>query len=204
MTKKQLVQFIREEAMKLAIEQLKPKKEAPVAAPVLKRELSEEELDEILFNGGPSLSEKNIIAINESVNKVKVTTGEIDQFENDFKSKVSPQVVFDKQENGYSLFLYKGEEGMEARASGSIKINSANDIVWRFSVQDGADVKASLKLTDDTYGLITKLYEFFQSWQKDWTEKLSGTNNISDETASQAPPAPTTAAPAAPGLPPAQ
>lgn len=203
MTKKELVQFIREEAMKLALDQLKTKKEAPVAAPVFKRELSEEELDEILFNGGSSITEKNKIAINESANKVKVTTGEIDQFENDFKSKVSPQVVFDKQQNGYSLFLYKGEEGMEARASGSIKINSANDIVWRFSVQDGADVKASMKLTDDTYGLITKLYEFYQTWQKDWTEKLSGTNNISDETASQAPPAPTPSAPAAPGLPPA-
>ncbi len=201
MTRKELTHFIREEAMKLAIEDLKKRANKPVAAPIIKREFTEQELDEILFNGGEASENKKPITIKESVNKVTVTTSEIKEFESSFKEKVSPLVIFDKQENGYSLFLYKGEEGMEARVSGKIKINAANEIIWRFSLQNGADIKASLKLDDNNYTLVTKIYEFFQAWQKSWIEKLSGSNNLSNESPSQAPEPPVSTSPAAPAVP---
>lgn len=180
MTRKELTLFIREEIAKLVIDELKTKQSAPIIEK--KDEITEDELDDILFNGGEKKFEKNPITIKESMNKVRITTSEIKSFENNFKNNVSPLVNFDQQKNGHSLFLYKGEDGIEARSSGKIKINAANEISWRFSIQDGADIKASLKLNEDNFDLITKLYHFYDTWQQEWAQKLAGSSNPDQDT----------------------
>jgi len=184
MTRKELVQFIREELMKVAIEELKKPKIAPNK---IEEPITEDEIDEILFFAGDKdqHSKHPIRSIREnsmSDNKIKVSESEINDFESNFKKNVNPAVIFNKQQNGYSLYLYKGPNGVEAKASGFIKFNATNEIKWQFSIQNGVYVTASLKLDDDNYDTIGKLYQFYGTWQKQWSNKLSGdSQDVSDQ-----------------------
>lgn len=145
-------------------------------------EITEDDFDSVLFFGlgDPKEAKSNkTFTIKEVMgNNLKITTTEIKEFENTFKSLLDSipgaTVVFDNQKNGYSLLAIKKPDGFEAVASGIINLGSDGKISWSYSILNGLTLNAqNLKLTNSNKIISEAIYENFNIWQKTWREKLN-------------------------------
>lgn len=217
MTHNELLEMIRQEIRTLAFETLRDtKKEKEDKNKIFKpKGLSEEEIELALFHGGSKPEEKDItkilpVTIKEGYDNgiPKIQSSEIVEFEDSFESMMQEidgaSVVFDKQSNGYSLKMWIGPEGIEAGASGTIEMGKNGKIKWAYSLQNGLTVSTEdLQLDKGNRTVFEKLYNNYNSWQKDWREKLTiqpGKETPEEMGAAPAEPA-APAAPAAPGGP---
>ncbi len=198
---KKLKEIIKDEIKNFSIEKLKQKgkkkegqekKKAPSNYDRLK---SSVDLDNTLFYGGgtaddyskvqsrfikeaeepnPAEPLADPVTPTNQTNDPVITQTEIDQFEQDFRQKVTPLVKFAEKEDGTLNFeLYNGESGVEAKVSGTIPLKAENKISWSFSLQNGAYIDANTELTQDVVTIISNLYFFYDAWKADWTEKLT-------------------------------
>lgn len=146
-------------------------------------EITEDVFDEVLFHGLQKPKEDENISraftIKESFGEnIKITTGEIKEFEASFKdllgSLPNATVVFNKQKNGYSLLAVKKPDGIEAIASGVINLGDDGRIIWFYSIMNGLTINAqNLKVDNDSKMVTENIYNHFITWQKTWREKLN-------------------------------
>lgn len=181
-TNKDIKRIIQDEIYNFAIKQLKNNKKENANSGTVKSDYDKikelEEVDAALFYGGDNLN-KNKINENQT-NSPQITQSEIDKFQNDFQTKVVSNVLFSKKQDGSINFeLYNGESGIEAKVSGIIPIKAENKIEWSFSLQNKAFVNVKAELNTEIIDLLNKLYFFFDSWSKEWTEKLTQLNKQS-------------------------
>lgn len=187
---KKIKEIIQDEIKNFSIEQLKnkknkkedkSKKKSPSKYDKLKSSI---DLDNTIFYGGGSpddyskvqsrfIKESEEISTSQSDNP-SITQTEVDQFEKDFRQKVTPLVRFSENEDGNINFeLYNGESGVEAKVSGVIPLKSDNKISWSFSLQNGSYVDSNSEITEEFVTIISNLYYFYDAWKRDWTEKLT-------------------------------
>jgi len=182
MNKEELLEMIREEIRSLAFETLRNgKKEKPKA--FKPKGLSEDELEYAMFYGGNKPKKDSLKAsttIREAYDNglPKIQAVEISEFEDSFEEMLKEvdgaSVVFDTQKNGYSLDLKIGQDGIVGGASGKIEMGDKGLLNWSYSIKDGLHVTTEdLRVEQGTKRLIEKLYNHYDSWQKDWREKLT-------------------------------
>ena len=190
--KNRLKEIIQDEIKNFSMEQLKVSNSPEVTSNKKSdydkiREAEDElkKVDNILFFGGEdpdkiNKSKQRYIKENEEVSDnsqsedPRITQTEIDQFEKDFREKVSPMVQFSKKEDGSVNFdLYKGVSGVEAKVSGIIPIKAENKIEWSYSLQNGSYVNMNAELTTEVSETLNKMAFFYEQWKRDWTEKLT-------------------------------
>lgn len=145
-------------------------------------EISEDDIDATLFFGGhPKKNEKKTgpITIKEATNNnLKITVGEIKEFENSFQKIMEnipgASIVFDKQSNGYSILAVKRADGVEAKASGIINLGDNGKLTWSYSLLNGLILNAqNLKLSEGNKLMFEALYNHYNDWQKKWREMLN-------------------------------
>ena len=146
-------------------------------------EISDSDIDSYLFfGGGESKKEKSdrVFTIRETSgdSDIKITTTEIKQFETSFRDVLDAipgsTIVFNKQKNGYSLIAIKKPDGIEVVASGIINLGSKGKISWSYSILNGLTVNAqNLKLSNSNKIALESLFNHYDSWQKEWREKLN-------------------------------
>lgn len=188
MTKNELVEMIRQEVRALAYETLRNKskeskeKENKIFKP---KGLTEDELEIVLFHGGREPEEKDItkilpVTIKESYDNglPKIQASEVSAFEDSLEQMMQEvdgaSVTFDKQSNGYSLKMWIGPNGIEAGASGKIQMGNKGLINWAYSLQNGLTVSTEdLSIDKGNRFVFEKLYNNYNSWQKEWREKLT-------------------------------
>jgi hypothetical protein len=206
MTKNELVEMIRQEVRALAYETLRNKskvekeRENKTFKP---KGLTEDELEVVLFHGGREPEEKDIskilpVTIKESYDNglPKIQSSEVTAFEDSLEKMMQEvdgaSVVFDKQSNGYSLKMWIGPNGIEAGASGKIQMGNKGTINWAYSLQNGLTVSTEdLSVDKGNRIVLEKLFNNYNSWQKEWREKLTiqpGKDNP-EEATPMAPPA---------------
>lgn len=151
-----------------AIEQLKMKKAAsPHDAP----DMSDDELDLMLFHGGME-------PMNESFDgTAKIGTSDITEFENQMHAIISnvPNAIlsFDKQPNGHSILLKNGGQSVDVVASGKIAFGNEGNITWMFSIPNGLRLSTEgLQITQENRDIVTNMFDYYNTWQKDWRQKL--------------------------------
>lgn len=162
--------------------------------------MSEEEFDANFFFGGtkPDKIEKKTgpITIKENTSTgLRITTGEIKDFENSFKQILDAipgaTIVFDKQKNGYTLSAIKKPDGIEANASGILNLGDNGKIIWTYSILNGLNLNAqNLKLEENNKLVFEALYNNYNDWQKKWRENLNlpnAKNDTAEETGGPAP-----------------
>jgi hypothetical protein len=147
------------------------------------KNIGEEELDHALFHGGraPDNEEKvkGRITIKENAEPgLKITVGEIKEFENSFKEILDnipgASIVFDKQKNGYSIAATKRPDGVEAKASGILNLGDNGKVIWSYSILNGFNLNAqNLKLSQSNKTMFESLFNHYDDWQKSWREKLN-------------------------------
>ncbi len=121
----------------------------------------------------------------------QVTQIEIESWEQKFREQVSASVQFDKDENGNSsLKMYNGESGLEVSWDGTIQLGSDNFLKWTLSIKYGIYVEMKLNINEDNYELITKIYNFYKIWKRDWSKNLvqSSADLETAQTNTEAPP----------------
>lgn len=187
MTRNELTEMIRQEIRSLAFEELRNKakeKQAEKNKIFKPKGLSEEEVELSLFHGGTKPEEKNInrilpVTIREAYDGLpQIQSSEITEFEDSFEQMLKEidgaSVVFDKQSNGHSLKMWIGPNGIEAGASGSIEMGNNGEINWAYSLKNGLTVSTKdLTVDKGNRGVLEKLYFNYNTWQKDWREKLT-------------------------------
>ncbi len=145
-------------------------------------ELTEDDIDSALFYGGGKAkkdSDRRTFTIKENMdNNIKITTSEIKKFEQSFKEVLDAlpgsTIVFHKQKNGYSLLAIKKPDGIEAVSSGIINLGSSGKIAWAYSILNGLTMNAqNLKLSNSNKIATEILFNHYDSWQKEWREKLN-------------------------------
>jgi len=145
-------------------------------------EITEDDVDSFMFYGGgqpkKKKSEKTFTIREAMDNNIKITTSEIKQFETSFKDVLDmipgSTIVFNKQKNGYSLLAIKKPDGIEAIASGIINMGSRGKIAWSYSIMNGLTINAqNLKVSGSNKGALEALFNHYDSWQKEWREKLN-------------------------------
>ncbi len=167
MRKGQMIELIQKLIHDEAVGQLKKKR---AASPHDPPDLSDEELDGILFHGGmPTLKE-------DFDRVAKINQSDITAFEQKMNEIVSGSqnavLNFDQQKNGHSILL-KNENGVSVVASGNISLGGDGEIRWMFSIPNGFRVETSgLKVTPMNRDLIADMANYYDSWQKDWRAKL--------------------------------
>lgn len=216
MEKKQLLDLIQSEIQKVTAEylrDLKSKHQVQKSDNYLNSSnMSEEEFDTNFFFGGtkPDRVEKKSgpITIKENTsNGLRITTGEIKEFENSFKQILDTipgaSIVFDKQKNGYTLSAIKKPDGIEANASGILNLGDNGKIIWSYSILNGLNLNAqNLKLEENNKLVFEALFNHYNDWQKKWRENLNLPNASNDEVEQEAGPAPDAgAAPTGGGMP---
>lgn len=157
--------------------------------------MSEEEFDANFFFGGtkPDKIEKKYgpITIKENTSTgLRITTGEIKEFENSFKRILDnipgASIVFDKQRNGYTLSATKKPDGIEANASGVLNLGDNGKIIWTYSILNGLNLNAqNLKLEENNKLVFEALFNHYNDWQKKWRENLNLPNANNDEAAAE-------------------
>jgi len=188
MTRNELTEMIRQEIRSLAFEELrnKSKEKNSEKNRIFKpKGLSEEELELALFHGGGKPEEKDItkilpVTIREGYDNgiPQIQSSEVTEFEDSFEEMLrevdGASVVFDKQSNGYSLKMWISKEGIEAGASGSIEMGSNGKINWAYSLKNGLIISTeNLKVDKGNRNVLEKLYNNYNTWQKDWRDKLT-------------------------------
>lgn len=186
MNKEDLQKLIGDEIQKVAHEYLKElsnqKKAQSTNDYINSKNISEEDFDNNFFYGGNNAREekkKNTIIFKESTDsELKITTSEIKEFENSFgeilENIPGASIVFDKQNNGYSISATKRADGVEAKASGIINLGDNGKITFTYSILNGLNLNAqNLKLSESNKTMFEALYNHYNDWQKKWREKLN-------------------------------
>lgn len=115
--------------------------------------------------------------------KPQITSSEVEQWENKFRNEVSTQVQFTSGENdGSSFRLYNGISGVEAEWAGTILFNADNFIKFTFSIQNGLFIETKVVLNQDVHELMTRLYNFYNTWKEEWSKQLSIPDANRDDT----------------------
>lgn len=214
MNREELQNIIKKEIQAVAFDYLKElnnQKKVHATTQYLKSSnVGDDDFDNIFFHGGQNKEvreerKRGPITIRENVNtNLKITTGEIKEFENSFSDILDnipgASIVFDKQKNGYSIIATKRSDGVEAKASGIINLGENGKVIWSYSILNGFNLNAqNLKLSDSNKTMFEALSNHYNDWQKNWREKLNlpsgasepaqDANTISGDNASQlAPP----------------
>lgn len=189
MTRDELTTMIRDAISELAFETLRSGNKAKQAQEVQpkKKGLSEDELEYALFYGGNrpnkdgTTSTPITIKENHEGGIPKINSSDIAAFERGFEMILQEingaSVVFDKQSNGYTLKMWIGPSGIEAGASGSIHMGNKGVVKWAYSLQNGLTVTMdNLIVEKGNKNILEKLYSNYDSWQKEWREKLTVTS----------------------------
>lgn len=147
-----------------------------------RKDSSAENIDSIIFHGGEepeTVNTHNTTTLREQEQREEptITDGEVQQFESDFRAFMEDisraSITFDTQDNGYSMYLLKDENGIEAYSSGVINLGRDGQLRWEFSIRSGLTIETDqLYITEQNKKVVEKLFEFYDSWQKDWREKL--------------------------------
>ena len=144
--------------------------------------ISEEEFDNAFFHGGgkPNTEKKisHIIFKEGAESNLKITTSEIKDFENSFgeimENIPGASIVFNKQNNGYTIAAVKRPDGVEAKASGAINMGYNGKIIWSYSILNGFNINAqNVKLNQSNKTMFEALTNHYDDWQKKWREKLN-------------------------------
>lgn len=213
MTREELIEMVRTEIRSLAYETLRNKsdkdKEDERSRTFKPKGLSEEDVENTLFFGGDNPQDTTSFittTISEGLESgiPKINSSEIAQFEDSFEEMLKEidgsSVVFDKQSNGYSMKVSIDKDGIEAGASGVIDMGNNGKLNWSYSLKSGLHVKSDNLMIDKGNKLVLeKLFNNYDSWQKDWRERLTITPGEpgAEEMAPAAEPG--AEAPAAPG-----
>ncbi len=168
MNKGQLMELIQRFIREAAVEQLKKRNRvSPLAPP----DMSDDELDIVFFHGNMRDNLK------ESFDSAaKINASDITEFEQQMSETVAniPNAVlsFDKQRNGYSIML-KNEGTISVVASGKITFGSEGEMTWMFSIPNGFRIQTEqLQITNSNRDLISEMANYYNTWQKDWRQKL--------------------------------
>lgn len=200
MTKRELKEKIQQSIFSSASKIMQEKnKKTAFDAP----ELSSEEIERIVFDGNSYDGIQKKFNLREAVDSLpQVTTAEIKEFENAMEQLITSipnaTIAFDTQDNGHYMKIFMNTQGGEALASGSINMPDNGNIKWIFSIQNGMKIMAEepVSINQQNKEIISTLNDYYNSWQKDWREKLSKSSSEVDiETT--APEAPVGANPAA-------
>lgn len=106
--------------------------------------------------------------------KPQIQASEVEAWENRFRENVSPLVKFDKTDGTNNSFkFYKGVSGIEVEWSGIIMLGSDEFIKWKFSILNDVYINANYRLTEDTKDLITRIYDLYSAWQKEWSQTIA-------------------------------
>jgi len=185
MTRKELIEMIRSEIQQLAFETLRTKsidkKEKKAFKP---RGLTEDELEYAMFYGGNKPNKDGTINTSVFIKEnfdsgiPKINSSDITEFEDSFENVLQEidgaSVVFDTQSNGYSLKMWIGSDGIEAGASGTIEMGNKGKIKWAYSLKNGLTISTQdLSIDNGNKRVLEKLYNNYNTWQKDWREKLT-------------------------------
>jgi len=211
MNRENLHKLIQDEIQAIAFEYLKEKtlkEKAQATSDYLNsKSITDDDIDHALFHGGgaPRQEEKNKgrITIKEGTeSNLKITTGEIKNFENSFREILDnvpgASIVFDKQKNGYSILATKRPDGVEAKASGIINLGDNGKVIWSYSILNGFNLNAqNLKLEQSNKTMFEALSNHYDDWQKEWREKLNLPSAPEEPTSQNAPIQPTGALPGA-------
>lgn len=169
MRKGQMMEFIQRLIHDAAIEQLRKKKTvSPHEAP----DMSDEELDKILFHGGMD-------KISESFdNTPKIKSSDITTFEQEMNNMLvnipNAVLAFDQQKNGYSIMLKNEGQTIGAVASGKITFGNEGSMTWMFSIPNGFRMETDgLQITQANRDLFSDMANYYDSWQKSWRQKLN-------------------------------
>lgn len=185
MTRKELTEMIRNEIQSLAFDTLRQGAQNKEKSKAFKpKGLTEDELEYALFYGGNKPESNKVGRTTATIKESfeggipKINSSDITQFEDSFEKVLQEidgaSVVFDKQSNGYSLKMWIGPDGIEAGASGTIEMGNKGSVKWAYSLQNGLTVSAEdLIIEKGNKLVIEKLYSNYDSWQKDWREKLT-------------------------------
>lgn len=182
MTRKELIEMIRSEIQQLAFETLRTK--AVEKKTFKPRGLTEDELEYAMFYGGNKPNKDGTISTNVFIKEnfdsgiPKINSSDITQFEDSFENVLQEidgaSVVFDTQSNGYSLKMWIGSDGIEAGASGTIEMGNKGKIKWAYSLKNGLTISTqNLSIDNGNKRVLEKLYNNYNTWQKDWREKLT-------------------------------
>lgn len=157
-----------------AVEKLRKRKTvSPHEAP----EMSMEELDRVLFDGNMERGEARPFGIRESFDQVaKINTSDITEFERQMNEIVanSPNAIlsFAQQKNGYPIML-KNEGAVSVVANGKIVFGNQGEMTWMFSIPNGFRIQTDdLQVDQSNKDIITNLANYYDTWQKDWRQKL--------------------------------
>jgi len=112
----------------------------------------------------------------------KITSAEVSDWEEKFRSTVSPLVQFDKQDNGHSIKFYNGESGIDAYWSGVIILKADNYLKWNYSVLNGVFMDAKMNLDETNKTIPGNLYDFFKMWQAEVAKVLTTPEEAPEET----------------------
>lgn len=215
-TREELMELIRKELHEVVYETLREKsqeqKDDERNRTFKPKGLSEEELEYALFHGGNKPEEKNNSRIITTTIKEgydngfpKINASDITGFEDGLEEMMKEvdgaSVVFDKQSNGYSLTVgISPQDGIEAAASGNIDMGAQGKVEWAYSLKNGLTINTKdLAIDSGNKRVIEKLYNHYDSWQKDWREKLTVEPGSEEEAAAEEMPTDNTAMAAGPG-----
>lgn len=186
MRKSDMMELIQKLIHDAAVEQLrKRKKVSPHEAP----EMTVDELDKILFDGNMDRDGSRKFGIRENDSKfdnvAKINSSDITDFENKMNDIVanSPNAVlsFERQNNGYSIMLKNGNP-ISVVANGKIIFGNQGEMTWMFSIPNGFRVQTDgLQIDQSNKDIITNLANYYDTWQKDWRQRMLSPNGGKDE-----------------------
>lgn len=162
-----------------AVDQLK-KKPAKWVSPHEPPDMSDDELDLMLFHGG-------MAHLNENFDETaKINASDISAFEQQMYTMVAdiPNAVlrFDPQDNGYSIMLKNGGQSIDVVASGTISFGNEGEMKWMFAIPNGFRINTDgLQITQANRDLFANMANYYDSWQKDWRQKLLNPSGASME-----------------------
>jgi hypothetical protein len=162
-------------------------------------DITEEDLDSILFKRADGEDSRKFVGLLEAmenqqntqapeqqapeqdniqVQNTSVTTSEIKDFEQSFIQAISDipncTIKFDKQKNNYSLLVKRNSGEIEVMSSGELNFGNKGKLNWMLSLRNGCKVKTeNLAVDQDSRNILDAFYNFYQTWQKNWRERVN-------------------------------
>lgn len=190
MNNKQLEELIRKEVWSAAAAELKRQKEAAASAPRpdAAPKMNDREFNNLLFNGGyEDMGFHKTVGLNENQTPPTISSGEIQEFERKFADILSKYpnttVSFDQQGRAKKSMMFKqGDKGIAVTASGYVQAGNEGTLRWMFSIPNGCRIETEgFELTQENRDMLADLYNFYNEWQQEWRQKLTGNQTSKDE-----------------------
>jgi hypothetical protein len=189
MNKNELKDLIKREVWSAAAAKLKQEKAAASNKPQanLPPKLDDREFENILFNGGYE---------DEGFNKIyglaegaipQIDTQEIHEFEKKFAEVLTKYpnvtVTFDEQGAQRKSMTFKpNPKGIAVTASGYLQLGNEGNVRWMFSIPNGCRLETEgVELTQENKDLFPEIYNFYNEWQQEWRQKLTGNEEAPEE-----------------------